>query len=119
MRLGFTTSTHQGQVWPPFAPRPTCRRSARRPVARVEADAPTQGAFGGGRDAGLELDQGGRTLGGVRKRGREGGDSAAAPRSRIGGGRDTGLEIVQGGTTLGGGRKRGSGGSAIREKKLT
>jgi len=54
-----------------------------------------------------------------RTQAREGGDSAAAPRSRIGGGRDTGLEIVQGGTTLGGGRKRGSGGSAIREKKLT
>ena len=27
--------------------------------------------FGSGRDAGLELDQGGRKLGGVRKRGRE------------------------------------------------
>jgi len=48
---------------------------------------------------------------------REGGGSAAAPRSRIDGGQDAGLEIIQGGRTLGGGRKRGSGGSAIREKK--
>ena len=39
--------------------------------------------LGGGRDAGLELDQGGRRLGGLRKRGRE--DARRRSQAREGG----------------------------------
>ena len=52
---------------------PTLGAATRREGGARHADARRGDlrGLGGGRDAGLELDQGGRRLGGVRKRGRE------------------------------------------------